>query len=167
MKTRVERRERQLLIAQALEDGRIRSQKYVVKILAKSGIEVTQATASRDLEQLGAVRGMNSRGEIVYQLPETNQGRLDDLTLGVAEASRIIVIKTPPGAAQLIAGRLDRAHLRGVIGTIAGDDTIFTACDKTTPIRTIREGILLIASGGKMEKSRPSPRNKTATQRRR
>lgn len=167
MKTRVERRERQRLIAEALDAGRIRSQQDVVRILAKHGIEVTQATASRDLEQIGAVRGKNSMGESVYLLPESNQGQLDDFALGIAEASRIIVIKTPPGAAQLIAGRLDRAHLPGVVGTIAGDDTVFTACDKTTPMRTIRERILLIASGGRVDKTQTSKGNKKPSQRRR
>jgi transcriptional regulator of arginine metabolism len=70
------------------------------------------------------------------------------------------VVKTPPGAAQLIAGRIDRASLKGVVGTIAGDDTIFVAYEKGIPVRTLRGQITMIA-GSSTGKRALSKRNRT------
>lgn len=160
--TRLDRRERQRIIFEALAQGRVRSQQDVVRILAKSGFQVTQATASRDLEELGAVRGKGREGKVIYSIPEPGRGLIDDLTLGMSESQRLLVIKTPPGAAQLIAGRIDRVKVEGVVGTIAGDDTIFVACAKDGSIRRIKEKLNTIVAGEAESRSTTRPRKRSA-----
>ena len=106
-------------------------------MLSDSGFSVTQATLSRDLEELGAVklRGVDG-GATVYRIPEDGGPRpmvggtsrlarlLGDLLLSYQASGNLAVLRTPPGAAQFLASAIDRASLSDVIGTIAGDDTI-------------------------------------------
>jgi transcriptional regulator of arginine metabolism len=121
---------RRSLIIELVENGVIHSQSDLVKALAKKGIKVTQATASRDLEELGAVRGKDASGVFRYQFianTEVATSSLKNLVLEIDASGNLAVIKTPPGAAQLLAGQLDRAMKNGAIsgiGSIAGDDTI-------------------------------------------
>jgi transcriptional regulator of arginine metabolism len=118
------------LIIELVENGVIHSQSDLVKALARKGIKVTQATASRDLEELGAVRGKDASGVFRYQFianTEVASTSLKNLVLEIDASGNLAVIKTPPGAAQLLAGQLDRAIKNGAIsgiGSIAGDDTI-------------------------------------------
>jgi transcriptional regulator of arginine metabolism len=121
---------RRSLIIELVENGVIYSQSDLVKALARKGIKVTQATASRDLEELGAVRGKDASGVFRYQFianTEVASTSLKNLVLEIDASGNLAVIKTPPGAAQLLAGQLDRAMKNGAIsgiGSIAGDDTI-------------------------------------------
>jgi len=121
---------RRSLIIELVENGVIHSQSDLVKALARKGIKVTQATASRDLEELGAVRGKDASGVFRYQFianTEVASTSLKNLVLEIDASGNLAVIKTPPGAAQLLAGQLDRAMKNGAIsgiGSIAGDDTI-------------------------------------------
>jgi len=122
-----------------IESGLIRSQSDLVTHLKKSGFRVTQATASRDLEELGVVRGRDKDGESVYKLGKSSDDALSRVTplpakliLSVDHSANLAVIHTPPGAAQFLASSLDHANLTGVIGTIAGDDTIILVSKKTT-----------------------------------
>ena len=121
---------RRSLIIELVENGVIHSQSDLVKALSKKGIKVTQATASRDLEELGAVRGKDASGVFRYQFianTEVASTSLKNLVLEIDASGNLAVIKTPPGAAQLLAGQLDRAIKNGAIsgiGSIAGDDTI-------------------------------------------
>ena len=122
-----------------IESRLIRSQSDLVLHLKKAGFRVTQATASRDLEELGAVRGRDKDGESVYQLGKSSDDALSRVTplpakliLSVDHSANLAVIHTPPGAAQFLASSLDHAHLTGVIGTIAGDDTIILVSKKAT-----------------------------------
>ena len=116
----------------------IRSQTELAKVLAAEGIEVTQATLSRDLDELGAVklRGADS-GAPVYVIPEDGspirgvQGGtsrlsrlLAELMVSVEGSGNLTVLRTPPGAAQFLASAIDRAALEEVVGSIAGDDTV-------------------------------------------
>lgn len=156
--TAVQRRERHRIIQEALIAGLIHSQQDVVRILKRANIKVTQATASRDLEELGAVRGKAANGQSLYLLPDAPRIVSEGLTLNVDEAERIVVLKTSPGAAQLIAGRIDRAGLGSVVGTIAGDDTIFVACAKGQSTKRVREELNSVISGqeNKVRNSRTS-----------
>jgi transcriptional regulator of arginine metabolism len=121
---------RRSLIIELVENGVIHSQSDLVKALARKGVKVTQATASRDLEELGAVRGKDASGVFRYQFianTEVASTSLKNLVLEIDASGNLAVIKTPPGAAQLLAGQLDRAIKNGAIsgiGSIAGDDTI-------------------------------------------
>ena len=122
-----------------IKSGVIHSQTDLVLHLKKSGFRVTQATASRDLEEIGAVRGRNSEGVSVYQIRDSADDALSrvnplpsKLIISVDHSANLAVVHTPPGAAQFLASSLDHAHLTGVIGTIAGDDTIILVSKKAT-----------------------------------
>jgi transcriptional regulator of arginine metabolism len=129
---------RQARITELVSAVGIRSQTELAKVLAAEGIEVTQATLSRDLDELGAVklRGADS-GAPVYVIPEDGspirgvQGGtsrlsrlLAELMVSVDASGNLTVLRTPPGAAQFLASAIDRAALEEVVGSIAGDDTV-------------------------------------------
>jgi transcriptional regulator of arginine metabolism len=124
--------QRQALIAEMIHEGLVHSQIQLVELLKVRGINVTQTTASRDLEELGAVRSKNGTGEMSYQLRSplgiTALRGTEELILSVTSSGNLAVVRTPPGGAQLLASALDNAatteSLRSVIGTIAGDDTV-------------------------------------------
>ena len=129
-------------IIELLEHHAVRSQSELADLLGGSGLHVTQATLSRDLVELDAVRVRDARGVLVYAVPseggdrtprpaadsavgEQRLARLAEELLVSAEASaNLVVLRTPPGAAQFLASALDKAELRAAIGTIAGDDTV-------------------------------------------
>ncbi len=129
---------RQARIVELVANMGIRSQTELAKLLAGEGIDVTQATLSRDLDELGAVklRGVDG-GAAVYVIPEDGspvrgvQGGTSRLSRLLAEllisadfSANLTVLRTPPGAAQFLASAIDRAALHEVVGTIAGDDTV-------------------------------------------
>ena len=126
--------ERRNAIAQLIRSRAPGSQDEVAEQLAALGFAVTQATISRDLEQLGAVK-VRRDGRLSYALPEASGGAegsrlatvLRDWVRSVAVAGTLVVIKTPPGSAHLVGVALDEAELAAVVGTICGDDTIFVA----------------------------------------
>ena len=130
----IAKQQRQRLIADWLRQHRIGSQEELVARLDLAGVPATQATVSRDLEELGAVR-IRRDGAMYYRLPEQvengDAARLDRLlgewVTDIVTAGNLIVLKTPPGSANLVANALDSAGLAEVAGTIAGDDTIFLA----------------------------------------
>ncbi|MBM0276966.1 arginine repressor [Micromonospora tarensis] len=125
-------------ILELIRGTAIRSQTELADLLAADGVGVTQATLSRDLEELGAVKVRGGDGPAVYVIPEDGQRPLRDaeaaparlvrllheLLNGVDSSGNIAVLRTPPGAAQYLASALDRAGLPEIVGTIAGDDTI-------------------------------------------
>jgi len=131
---------RRSMVIKLVDDGLIHSQNDLVRELGNLGFFVTQATASRDLEELGAVRGKDNSGIFRYQFvatPESNKSkRIADLISSIDSSGNLAVIKTPPGAAQLLAGNLDRAtksgKLHSAIGTIAGDDTVLVVSKSAT-----------------------------------
>ena len=122
-----------------IKAGVIHSQSDLVKLLKKAGFVVTQATASRDLEELGAVRSRNESGELIYQLGTTADGSIarsmplpSDLILSVEASGNLAVVRTPPGGAQFLASSLDNSGLENIIGTIAGDDTVLVVSKKAS-----------------------------------
>lgn len=121
-----------------IKAGVVHSQSDLVKLLKKAGFDVTQATASRDLEELGAVRSRSDSGELVYQLGTTADGSIarsmplpSDLILSVESSGNLAVVRTPPGGAQFLASSLDNSGLGNIIGTIAGDDTVLVVSKKS------------------------------------
>ncbi len=125
---------RQRRIVELLQTNRVTSQAMLVDLLGDDGASATQATVSRDLEELGAVKVRVPGGEPVYAIPERPHQQVapaDQLrrVLGewVAEvnaSANLVVVKTPPGSAHVVGSAIDRAGLDGVLGTVAGDDTI-------------------------------------------
>ncbi|MBJ7357446.1 arginine repressor [Nocardioides sp.] len=129
-------------IAELLTHHEVHSQGELATLLAEQGVHVTQATLSRDLEELDAVKVRSFSGALVYAVPgeggdrrpplpgetaaaTTRLARLCAELLVSAEASaNLVVLRTPPGAAQFLASAFDKAELPDLLGTIAGDDTV-------------------------------------------
>ena len=134
--------QRQQSIARLIGRLPVTNQPQLVELLATDGINATQATVSRDLEDLGAVKVRVPGGETVYAIPEYEPARLapqDQLrrVMGewVAEVKRsgnIVVLRTPPGCAHVVASALDRSAVEGILGTVAGDDTLLCVADEET-----------------------------------
>ncbi len=142
----VTRAGRQARIVAILSSAAVRSQGELAALLAAEGIDVTQATLSRDLEELGAVKLRGADGGVgAYMVPEDGSP-LRGVAGGTARLSRLLsellvsadcsgnlaVLRTPPGAADYLASAIDRAALPYVVGTIAGDDTIFVVAREPT-----------------------------------
>jgi transcriptional regulator of arginine metabolism len=125
---------RQRVIARLIGQQVVGNQPQLVELLAGEGIRATQATVSRDLDELGAIKVRVPGGQSVYALPELETDRLvpfDQLrrVLGewvaeVAPSANLVVLRTPPGCAHVVASALDRSGLDGLLGTVAGDDTL-------------------------------------------
>jgi transcriptional regulator of arginine metabolism len=131
---------RQSRIAAVLAAHAVRSQAELARLLAADGVTVTQGTLSRDLDEMGAFKARHPSGGTVYAvgeqapgpvlraLSEASDGRVSRLAaelLVSAEASaNLVVARTPPGGAHLLASAIDRAGLPDVLGTVAGDDTV-------------------------------------------
>ena len=117
-----------------LTEGQISTQEELVRELRNQQFVVTQSTISRDLSRLGAVKARDASGRIVYRLPEDASAPtamptsdLKGLLVNVQHNGSLIVIQTTPGSASLVAHQLDKTKPEGILGTIAGDDTIFVA----------------------------------------
>jgi transcriptional regulator of arginine metabolism len=134
--------QRQHRITKLLETRAVGSQGHLVDLLAGEGIEATQTTVSRDLEELGALKVRLPGGETAYALPELPSHQVapeDHLrrVLGewVVEADvsgNLVVLRTPPGSAHVVASALDRSGFPGVIGTVAGDDTVLVVVSEAS-----------------------------------
>jgi len=129
------RAQRHALLAEIIRDRPGSTQESLVDALAESGVEVTQATVSRDLAAIGAVRGPGG-----YRLPDLTDARpstddpaerlgrvLREHAVSFDPAATLVVVRTAPGHAQVLATELDRARPAGMVGCVAGDDTIFVA----------------------------------------
>jgi len=149
----VSKGQRQRMIADWLRTQRVGSQEEVVARLALAGLAVTQATVSRDLDELGAVK-VRREGMIRYLIPDVVEpghaaARLDRLLAewvdAIIPAGNLLVVRTPPGSANLIASALDAGQLSDIAGTIAGDDTIFVA---------LADGVDAHAAAGRLQARR-------------
>jgi transcriptional regulator of arginine metabolism len=164
---------RQARIVELISSRAIRSQTELANLLAADGIEATQATLSRDLEELGAVkvRGTDGGGA-VYSIfaegerplrdaevaPDRLQRLLRELLVGADHSANMAVLRVPPGAAQYLASAIDRSGLADVIGTIAGDDTIAVIARDGVTGREVAEQMLHWAGKG------PDPYKATITE---
>lgn len=133
----------------------MRSQGELLTLLAAEGIEVTQATLSRDLVELGAVKVRRGR-TLVYAVPgaEPHGGEqvptrlrrlLEELLVTAAASGNLVVLRTPPGAANHLASALDAGQLQGVLGTIAGDDTILVVTSSARGGAALARRLLALA----------------------
>jgi transcriptional regulator of arginine metabolism len=138
---------RQRALADLLGTRQISSQARALEQLRQRGFVATQATVSRDLEDLGAVKVRGADGRLVYALPEPAGdpagGReevrrvLGASLLAVVPSGNLVVLRTPPGHAGVLASALDHAGLPGVAGTVAGDDTVLVVCAERIPGRAL------------------------------
>ena len=126
--------QRQYRIAGYLQRELVTSQARIVELLGADGIEATQATVSRDLDEMGAMKGRLPGGDVAYVIPAQPQDQVApaehlrrvcrDWVTAVAASGNIVVVRTPPGSAHMVGSAIDRAGWRDVIGTVAGDDTL-------------------------------------------
>jgi transcriptional regulator of arginine metabolism len=137
---RLGKNQRQHLITRLLESTAVSSQGQLVSLLAAEGVEATQTTVSRDLEDLGAVKVRLPGGEAAYALPELPVHQiapedhlrrvLGEWVVEVAHSGNLVILRTPPGSAHVVGSALDRSGLDTVIGTVAGDDTVLVVVDE-------------------------------------
>lgn len=126
---------RQHAILNLIRSTAIANQQELADHLAADGFPTTQATISRDLQEVGAIKIRRS-GRVVYSVPDApvlasstrHKSLLKQYGLSIDAAGNLVVIKTPPGSAHLIGVALDQAQIEDIVGTICGDDTIFVAC---------------------------------------
>lgn len=126
--------QRQHRIVKLLAEQAVTSQTHLVELLAADGVQATQATVSRDLEDLGAIKVRVPGGETVYAVPampkdavapEDHLRRVcSEWVVEVSHSHNLVVLRTPPGSAHVVGSALDRAGLADVLGTVAGDDTL-------------------------------------------
>jgi transcriptional regulator of arginine metabolism len=118
-------------VARLVRQGHIGTQEALLSALRREGFRATQATLSRDLARLGARRALRPEGGAVYELAEEGAdaglSALRGLVLSVTANGWLVVVRTRPGSAPAVARAVDLARLEGVLGTLAGDDTIFVA----------------------------------------
>ena len=132
--------QRQHRIARLLEEQAISSQGQIVEMLASEGVVATQATVSRDLEDLGAVKVRIPGGATAYAVPEHSKDAaspddhlrrvMGEFVVDVAHSANLVVLRTSPGSAHVIGSALDRSGLPDVLGTVAGDDTVLVVCSE-------------------------------------
>jgi transcriptional regulator of arginine metabolism len=129
--------ERHSAILDLVNRGTAHTQQEIAASLARRGVHATQATISRDIQELGLVRsgsGYRSSAALVREL-----------VLSVEVVEPMAVIRTPPGTANMVARRIDEAALPGVAGTVAGDDTIIAVLRKPSAARALKQ---LLANAG-------------------
>lgn len=154
---------RQALIRDLVSTGHVSSQSELGQILAEEGMAVSQGTLSRDLVEIGAVRGRDLEGNPCYTIPTGEHpsdittgspawSRLARLTrelcTGVQHNESLVVLKTPPGAAQYFASAIDRAGSSVILGTIAGDDTIALICAQGVGAHELADAFRQMAETG-------------------
>lgn len=142
---RAKRRQR---LIDLLGEGLEATQEEIRERLQAAGFTATQATISRDLDDVGAVR-RHENGRIIYALPERNgpptgfgKRVFSELIRSAVPSGNLVVIRTYPGMASTVAAVLDQSGLLGLLGTIAGDDTVLAVGDDMTPGKALAQRIL-------------------------
>lgn len=149
------KQQRQQLISRLIDQRSISSQPQLQEMLKEQGIEATQATLSRDLEELGAVKIRVPGGETVYAIAEYVPARpapseqlrrvMAEWVAEVSSSGNLVVVRTPPGCAHVVASALDRSGLDGLLGTVAGDDTIMCVASESLGGAGLAEEFRLLA----------------------
>ncbi len=129
---------RQHLVEEMIVNKPISSQNEILKILKSKGFEVTQATLSRDLDEIGAIKSNNNEGKNVYVIKKKSVDKLSsskdirnklekslsEFVISVDSSANLAIIHTPAGAAQYVASLIDQSNIDKAIATIAGDNTV-------------------------------------------
>jgi transcriptional regulator of arginine metabolism len=141
MNVKISKNQRQHRITKLLDAQAVSSQGQLVDLLAAEGIEATQATVSRDLIDLGVVKVRLPGGDSAYAVPELPAQQiapqdhlrrvLGEWVVEVTSSQNLVVLRTPPGSAHVVGSALDRSGLPGVLGTVAGDDTLLVVADES------------------------------------
>lgn len=134
MAQRMNKAQRQHLVVTVLGEHTVTSQSQLLELLADAGVDVNVSTISRDLEELGAIKVRVPGGEAAYAVPEMPRDQvapldhlrrvLADWVVDINRSGDLVVLRTPPGSAHVVASAVDRSNMDQVIGTVAGDDTV-------------------------------------------
>ena len=170
---------RQAEIAELIREGQVASQSAATKLLKARGYDVTQATVSRDLEDLGAVRQRDADGVLRYHLgvdselsarsalSTRRESAPNSLIQSLTASGNLVVIATPPGGAQLLASALDSAMKRGaiksLIGTIAGDDTVLAISKNSQGGAALAKELATFSDGAPLKSGSRNSTSKTRT----
>lgn len=158
-RSRVARRGR---VVELLARQRVTSQAALRELLAEEGFDVTQATVSRDLDELGAIKVQDESGSAYVVPPDAGDPTarlpqsaaaarsrlarvLTDVLVAADASGNIAILRTPPGAAQFLASALDHSPLPDVLGTVAGDDTILVVTRSADGGRSVADDMLTLA----------------------
>jgi transcriptional regulator of arginine metabolism len=162
--------QRQHRITRLLETHAVANQGQLVALLAAEGIDATQTTVSRDLEELGALKVRVPGGDTVYALPELPVRQvapedhlrrvLGEWVADLACSGNLVVLRTPPGSAHVVGSALDRSRFPGVVGTVAGDDTVLVVADETLGGAALARRLAQVA--GVEDDGRPSTKENGA-----
>jgi transcriptional regulator of arginine metabolism len=147
--------QRQHRITKLLETKAVGSQAHLVELLSGEGIEATQTTVSRDLEELGALKVRLPGGETAYALPELPSQQvapedhlrrvLGEWVVEADHSGNLVVLRTPPGSAHVVGSALDRSGFPGVIGTVAGDDTVLVVASDPSGGAAVADRLAAVA----------------------
>jgi transcriptional regulator of arginine metabolism len=139
--------QRQHRILRILDEQAVSSQAQLLQLLEAEGVVATQATVSRDLEELGALKVRIPGGAMAYAIPEYQRERassddhlrrlMGEFVVEVAHSGNLVVLRTPPGSAHVVASALDRGSLPDILGTVAGDDTVLVVCNESVGGATV------------------------------
>lgn len=153
--TRLTKPQRQHRIQRLLEENAVSTQEQLVDLLSADGVVATQATVSRDLEDLGAMKVRVPGGETVYAVPALPRDAVapdehlrrvcSEWVVEVSHSHNIVVLRTPPGSAHVVGSALDRAGLPEVLGTVAGDDTLLLVAAESTTGQSVAHRISSLA----------------------
>lgn len=148
---------RRRLIRKLIAQNTVTSQATLVELLETEGHPVTQATVSRDLDAIGAVKQRDDDGADYYVIASNAtpmsevelrlMRSINDFVDEIAVSGDIVVLHTPPGAAHLVAGAIDAAGLEGIVGTVAGDDTLMVVAAPTPGGTGIADKIEQLGAG--------------------
>ena len=153
--TSLSKPQRQFRIAEYLQHELVTNQARIVELLAAEGIEATQATVSRDLDEMGAVKARLPGGEVAYIVPAQPHDQVApaehlrrvcrEWVAGVDSSRNIVVVRTPPGSAHMVGSAIDRAGWTDVIGTVAGDDTVMVVASEDVDGREVADHLRHLA----------------------
>lgn len=148
------RKDRQNMIRMLIREGQISTQDELIQKLREKGYDVTQATVSRDIKELKLIKKVGPNGKSIYCLNTDTEGMgsakynaiLSEAIVSVDFAENIVVIKTHSGMASAAAAAIDATDSEGVVGTLAGDDTIFVLCRDREQVRSFYENVSRLLS---------------------
>lgn len=142
--------QRQRLIADFIDSGNVSSQNQLKGLLKKNQILITQATLSRDLNELGAIKKRLKNGRLIYVLPKNQDNNaqfkiakkaLEDFVLDVEPVSNQVVVKTTTAAAQVIAESIDNLYIDNIVASIAGDNVVLIISKDETKAKEVAKTI--------------------------
>ena len=142
--------QRQRLIADFIDSENVSSQNQLKGLLKKNNIQITQATLSRDLNELGAIKKRLKNGRLIYVLPKNQDNNaqikiakkaLEDFVLDVEPVSNQVVVKTTTAAAQVIAESIDNLYIDNIVASIAGDNVVLIISTDESKARVVAKTI--------------------------